>query len=46
MLARRLHRDTPVRMPHSVLLLAIAAELVAAGYVFYEGLTNIVTNFL
>ena len=46
MLARRLHRDTPLRLPHGMLLLAIAAELAAAGYVFYDGLMSIVTSLL
>ena len=46
MVARRFAADTSARMPHGVLMLAIAIELSAAGYVFYEGLMNMITGFL
>lgn len=46
MLARHWMRESPARIPGRMLLLAIAAELGAAGYVFYEGLVSIVTSLL
>ena len=43
-----MHLDlvVPLRMPRGMLLLAIAAELSAAGYVFYDGLMSLVTSLL
>lgn len=46
MLARRLVLRAPVRMPRPMLLLAIATELGAAGYVFYDGLMSLLANLL
>lgn len=46
MVARLLLQAAPGHMPQSMLLLAIAAELGAAGFVFYDGLMSIISSLL